>query len=142
MTDPPPQAEAAESFYGAALARIGRFVTVLFVAGLPLVAYLWRVPGVIGYSVGGVLAYINFKWLQHGVEAIADRITEQGSRERGSSAVVKAFLRYALVGMGGYVIFESSEIGFHAFLVGLFLPVFGMLCEAAYELYGALRRGF
>jgi hypothetical protein len=136
----PPQSETSQQFYFETLKRVSRFIVLLFLVGLTPIVYWWGLAGSVGYFVGAVLAYVNFLWLRHGVEAIGSRITQQGSREQGGSAIVKAFLRYALVGAGGYAIFESSEKGFYAFLAGLFLPVFAMLCEAAYELYGALRR--
>jgi len=131
----------SDSFFDGALRRIARLIVVLGVAGLPFVIWVWGRAGAVGYSVAVVLAFLNFLWLSHGVEAIAERITEQGSREKGAGAVVKAVLRYALVAVAGYVIFRGSEQGFYAFFVGLCVPVFAMLGEAGFELFFAIRKG-
>jgi len=134
--------DKAVIFFDGALRRITR--NILFIAALifPIVAWRWGPAGLIGFAIGASLSYLNFLWLSRGVEAIAERITEQGSHERGRSAVVKAILRYALVGVAGYAIFKSSNYAFYAFFAGLCLPVAAMLCEAAFELFISLRKGF
>ena len=50
-------------------------------------------------------------------------------------------LRYLAVACAAYVILTSYPASLYGFLVGLFLPVAAILCEAAYELYTALARG-
>jgi hypothetical protein len=42
-------------------------------------------------------------------------------------------LRYALLGLSGYVIFLSSLVSLGAFLAGLFVLVGGLMVEAGYE---------
>jgi hypothetical protein len=132
----------AESFFDGALRRITRNILFVAVIGFPVAAWRWGMAGLVGFVAGAFLSYVNFLWLSRGVEAIAERITEQGSREKGGSAVVKAILRYALVGVAGYAIFKSSSYAFYAFFAGLCLPVVAMLCEAAFELFISLRKGF
>jgi hypothetical protein len=41
-----------------------------------------------------------------------------------------------------YVIFSVSPASVYGLFAGLFLPVGGIACEAAYEVYMALSRGF
>jgi hypothetical protein len=130
-----------DTFFDGALRRITRLIVVLGVGGLPFIAWVWGRAGALGYSLAVVVAYLNFLWLARGVEAIAERITEHGSREKGGGAVAKAVLRYALVVIAGYGIFRGSEQGFYAFFVGLCVPVFAMLCEAGFELFIAIRKG-
>ena len=134
--------DQAARFFDGALRRVTRNILFVAAGATPIVGWRWGLAGLIGFAIGALLAYLNFLWLSRGVEAIADRITEQGSREKGGSAVVKAILRYALVGVAGYAIFKSSDYAFYAFFAGLCLPVAAMLCEAAYELFISLRKGF
>ena len=132
----------ADRFFDGALRRITRNILFVAAIGFPIIAWRWGLAGVAGFAIGAFLAYLNFLWLSRGVEAIAERITEQGSHEKGTSAVVKAVLRYALVGVAGYAIFKSSNYAFYAFFAGLCLPVAAMLCEAGFELFISLRKGF
>lgn len=130
------------SFFDGALRRITRNILFVAAVGFPIVAWRWGMAGLTGFLIGAFLSYLNFLWLSRGVEAIAERITQQGSDEKGRSAVVKAVLRYALVGVAGYAIFKSSNYAFYAFFAGLCLPVAAMLCEAVFELFISLRKGF
>ena len=134
--------DKADRFFDGALRRITRNILFVAAIGFPFAGWRWGMAGLVGFSVGSFLSYLNFLWLSRGVEAIADRITEQGSQEKGASAVIKAVLRYALVGVAGYAIFKSSNYAFYAFFAGLCLPVAAMLCEAAFELFISLRKGF
>ena len=134
--------DKADHFFDGALRRITRNILFVAAVGFPFIAWRWGFAGLVGFVIGAFLSYLNFLWLTRGVEAIAERITEQESQEKGASAVVKAILRYALVGVAGYAIFKSSNYAFYAFFAGLCLPVAAMLCEAAFELFISLRKGF
>ncbi len=132
----------ADRFLDGALRRITRNILFIAAVGFPVIAWRWGLAGLIGFGIGTFVSYLNFLWLSRGVEAIAERITAQGSQEKGASAVAKAILRYALVGVAGYAIFKSSNYAFYAFFAGLCLPVAAMFCEAAFELFISLRKGF
>ena len=134
--------DRAGSFFDGALRRITRNILFVAAIGFPFVDWRWGLAGLVGFAIGAFLSYLNFLWLTRGVDAIAERITQQGSHEKGGSAVAKAILRYALVGVAGYAIFKSSNYAFYAFFAGLCLPVAAMLCEAAFELFISLRKGF
>jgi hypothetical protein len=55
--------------------------------------------------------------------------------------VLRFLLRYALMGMGAYVIFTFSPASLYGLFAGLFLPVAAIVCEAAYEAWTAVVRG-
>ena len=135
------QEQAAETFYSGALSRISRLVPGLGVLTLPLL--LWRWPWQVGagFALGAGLSVYNFWSLSRSVNALADRITQGGSRESGGMIVAMLVLRYGVVGAAAYVIVKSSVAAVYGLLGGLALPVAAMVCEAAYELYVALRRG-
>jgi hypothetical protein len=103
--------------------------------------WLYRLAGSIGFAFGAAVSYVNFHSLTRGVEALADRIVNQNSREKGGSIVLRFVVRYGLVGAAAYAIFKSSRLAFHGFLWGLCVPVAALMAEAAWEGYVAFRRG-
>jgi hypothetical protein len=139
--NPVPELSNAESFYAGALGRIQRLMPVLG-AALAVAAWVrfgWR-PAT-WFACGCAIAYVNFRWLERVVRALADSMTEAGRRPSGTGVFLKFFGRYLLVAVAGYVIFGSSPASVYGLLAGLFLPVVAILCEAAYEAYVALARG-
>lgn len=99
----------------------------------------WQVA--LGFICGCALAYLNFHWLEKVVNALGERMSAGGNPKSGSGVVVRFLLRYVLMGLAAYAIFTVSRASLHGLLAGLFLPVAGVLCEAAYEVYAALARG-
>ncbi len=132
---------AADEFYSGALARISRIMIALAVV-CTLAAWLrlgWRVA--LGFACGCAIAYVNFHWLKRVVTVLGDRITDTGKPRSGKGIVVRFLLRYFLMGLAAYAIFTVSRASLFGLLAGLFLPVAGIFCEAAYEVYAALARG-
>lgn len=146
MPDPlqpllPDEAEASEAFYSRALPRIRRFMLGLAipVSIFILLRFGWKIA--LGFVVGGAIAYVNFYWLKRTVSSLADRITATGQRPSSAAVVVRFLARYLLMALAAYVIFTLSPASLYGLLAGLFLPVAGIMCEAGYELYSALRWG-
>ena len=133
---------AADTFYGSALSRIRRFMLVIapLATVAALIAFDWKIAA--GVFLGCILAWLNFVWLKEAIGLLADKVTQSGRPRSSASTVAKFLLRYALVGIGAYVIFLSSRESLYGFLGGLFLAVAAILCEAAYEVIVGLRRGF
>jgi hypothetical protein len=92
----------------------------------------------LGFLMGCVISYLNFHWLKNGVNALADRVTSTGKRQSGTGIIARFLLRYILLGAAAYGILTSFPASLRGLLVGLFLPVAAIACEAAYELYAAL----
>ncbi len=132
---------AAEKFYSGAIGRITRSMPVLAIFGIALC--WWRAGALFGagFALGCVIAYVNFYWLKRVVSALADRVTRTGAREGGRGAFTRFLLRYALIAVAAYAILRVSTSSLYGLLAGLFLPVAAIACEAAYEVYVALRRG-
>jgi hypothetical protein len=131
----------ADQFYSGALARISRFMIALAVVFTAAAWFRlgWRIA--LGFACGCAIAYLNFHWLKRVVGVLADRITEAGKPRSGSGVVVRFRLRYFLMGLAAYAIFTVSRASLYGLFAGLFLPVAGIACEAAYEVYAALARG-
>jgi hypothetical protein len=136
------QEQAAEAFYSGALRRITRVMPLLACGVMPLLLWRWRWPIAAGFAFGALLSVYNFWSLSRSVEALAQRITGEGSRESGGMIVALLVMRYVVIGAVAYVIFKSSVAAAYGLLGGLFLPIAAIGCEAAFELYVALRRGF
>jgi hypothetical protein len=131
----------AEQFYSGAMTRIVKLMPIL--AGIAALAVLarfgWRIAA--GFAVGCSIGYLNFVWLKRVVNALADRVTQTGFQEGGRAVVTRFLVRYALIAVAVYAIFRVSKASVSGMLAGLFLPVAAIACEAAYEVYAALRRG-
>src|SRR5437763_3447952 len=131
-----------ERFFASAYERIVR-ILLIFLPGLSLL--LWAFFNhrfALGFFVGGVIAIINFLSLRKLVIAFAYRVISSAGERRSSGLVLRFLLRYALIAIAGYAIFKSSSMSAYGLLVGLAIPAVGIMIEAAYELYGALRRGY
>ncbi len=137
----PPNPQA-ERFYAGAVRRIVRILLVLAVLASIPVWWFYGIAVAAGFFLGAFISWVNFKSLARSVEGLASRIVESHSRERGGTVVFRFLLRYVLVGIVAYAIFRGSSQAFRGFLFGLCLPVGAMLCEAAWEAYAALRRGY
>jgi hypothetical protein len=132
----------ADFFYSGALTRIPRFMIAL---GAILSAgawfhFGWRIA--LGFACGCAIAYLNFHWLERVVSALADRATQTPYKQSSGGIVFRFLVRYFLMAAAGYAIFSVSPASLYGLFAGLFLPVGGIACEAAYELYMALTRGF
>jgi len=84
-----------------------------------------------GFLLGGLLSYLNFRWLKRTVSALGQ--TAQSKPPRAWVAVLSG-LRYLLLGLGAYVIVRFSEIRLTAFLAGLFAPAAAVILEILFEL--------
>src|ERR1700704_2981007 len=102
-----------------ALGRIFRLTLVLTALGAAVYFVIkgWR--GGCGFLLGGLIAYLNFRWIQRTVYALGE--VSAGKPPRSSLAVFLG-LRYLLLGAAAYAILKFSEISMSAALVGLFAP--------------------
>jgi hypothetical protein len=131
----------AEHFYAGALGRIRRFMAAI--APLLILVALWKFGwrSAAGFTFGCAIAYVNFSWLKRVVSGFVEQAT--GEHPSKSGGIVSRFvLRYVLMAIGAYVILTVSPASLNGLLAGLFLPVGAIACEAGYEVYGAVMRGF
>jgi hypothetical protein len=132
----------ADFFYSGALTRIPRFMIALgaILSAGAWFRFGWRIA--LGFACGCAIAYLNFHWLERVVSALADRATQTPYKQSSGGIVFRFLVRYFLMAAAGYAIFSVSPASLYGLFAGLFLPVGGIACEAAYELYMALTRGF
>ncbi|MGD0179658.1 MAG: ATP synthase subunit I [Terriglobales bacterium] len=132
----------AEAFYSGALKRIPHFMLALalLLSAAGWLHFGWRVA--LGFACGCAIAYLNFHWLERVVIALADRATQTAYKQSSGGIVFRFLVRYFLMAAAAYAIFSVSPVSLYGLFAGLFLPVGGIACEATYELYMALSRGF
>ena len=135
------QSDPGERFFSGALDRIRRITMVLGVIASIAVWLRFGTAIAIGFMIGCFISYLNFHWLKKAVSALADRVTVTGHAGSANGVVVRFLLRYGFIAIGCYVILMSSKSSVYGLLGGLFLSVAAILCEAAYEVAVALRRG-
>ena len=145
MTQPTNSEEAVnaanEAFYAGALTRI-RNAMLALAPVLTVAAWLkFGFRPALGFALGCTIAYLNFHWLKNGVSGLADKVTNTGKSQSGKGIIARFLLRYALLGVAAYAILTSFPASLRGLFAGLFLPVGAIVCEAAYELYAAIRRG-
>ena len=145
MTDRPnselsPADVRLQAFNERALRRM--FRAMMAVSVLLVGPAFWRYGWIaaVGFAAGAAVSCLNFRALARSVEALADRIVNRHSREKGGRIILRFLLRYALVAAVAYAIFKGSALAFHGFLWGLCLPVAAMMIEAALEAFVAFRR--
>lgn len=122
---------------------IPRVLRNMLLASVLLLApafWFYRWAGSIGFAFGAAVSYVNFRSLTRGVDALADRIVNRKSREKGSRIILRFLVRYGLVGAVAYAIFRGSSQAFRGFLWGLCVPVAALMAEAGWQGLTAFRR--
>jgi hypothetical protein len=99
------------------------FLTLLLgvLAGLP-VGYFrgWRWG--LGIFIGAILAWVNFRWLKQGVDALASAAREQADQPKAKVPILtyfKAMFRYGLIALCVYVIFKYLNVPVLSMILGL-----------------------
>ena len=124
-------------------------LTIGFGLAAAATALAWhRMDWAKGLAGGAVLAWLNFRWLSRGIRALVDAAlaqardsagaTETAKTEAKSSAYpVVAYLslvfRYALVGLGVYVIFIYLHVPLISIGLGLCAFVAAILTASVWE---------
>jgi hypothetical protein len=126
---------ATADFYSRALERIQRIMIVIAIAAVVTAwgYFGWRIG--LGVALGGSIAYLNLHWLKKVVAGLAELTIQSGSPASSRGIVHRFLLRYFLMALIAFVILTVSRESLYGLFAGLFLPVAGILCEAAYETY-------
>ena len=114
-----------------AVGRIFRLTLAVIALGATVYFLLdgWR--GGLGFLLGGMASYVNFRWLKRTVYALGEAAGGKPPRAR---VAVLLGLRYLLLGGAAYAILRFSEISLTAAMVGLFAPAAAVILEILIEL--------
>lgn len=90
-----------------------------------------------GLAVGAVLAWLNFRWLGRGLDALVAASTAQQGHERPQVpwwTYLLALFRYTLIGLTVYVIFVYRNIPLASMVVGLCALAAAAIVASVWEL--------
>ena len=118
MSDQPPEVTR----YRNSETRISQFTLLIgTVVAIP-VAYFHNWRWGLGIFVGAVLAWFNFRWLQKGLDALADAATAEAPQQSAQvplGVYFRAAFRYLLIALAVYVIFKVLNVPVLSMIVGL-----------------------
>jgi hypothetical protein len=126
----PPPAAVTERRISWLTLLIG-FVAALFVAMLR--DRLWGA----GLAIGATLAWLNFRWLRRGLDALVTASTAQAGKEKPSVPLLTYFamlFRYGLIALAVYVIFEYLRVPLVSMVVGLCALGAATIAASVYEI--------
>jgi ATP synthase I chain len=110
------------SRYAQSESRIS-FLTLLLgvVTALPVSHfYGWRWG--LGILIGAMLAWVNFRWLKQGLDALTVAATAQANQPKARVPLLtyfKAMFRYGLIALSVYVIFKYLNVPVLSMIFGL-----------------------
>jgi hypothetical protein len=126
MTEP----DRNEILYEEAVRRIRRMMAALVVGGVAAGAGFRGWQAGLSFALGAAISWVSFNWLHAAVDALDPN--RPHARRRRVFAFV--WLRYILLGGGGYAIVKIFGVNGIAALIGLFVPAAAVVAEIIYEL--------
>jgi len=127
-----------ESPSGAVTERRISWLTLLIglVAGLLVALLRDRLWGA-GLGIGAALAWLNFRWLRRGLDALVMASTAQAGEEKPTVPLLSYFgmlFRYGLIALAVYVIFEYLRVPLVSMVVGLCALGAATVVASVYEI--------
>jgi small-conductance mechanosensitive channel len=129
---------AAESAPAALTERRISWLTLLigFMAALLVAVLRNRLWGV-GLAIGAALAWLNFRWLRRGLDALVVASTAQAGKEKPVVPLLSYFamvFRYGLIALAVYVIFIYLRVPLVSMVVGLCALGAAAIAASVYEI--------
>jgi ATP synthase I chain len=106
------------------------------VAGLSVALLRDRLWGA-GLGIGAALAWLNFRWLRRGLDALVVASTAQAGKEKPVVPLLSYFgivFRYGLIALAVYVIFEYLRVPLVSMVVGLCALGAATVAASVYEI--------
>ena len=117
--------------------RISRLTILFGVAAAVVAVFLGNRTWASGLVIGATLAWLNFRWMGRGVDALVSASTAQRGAEK---AVVPwwnyllALFRYVLIGLIVYGIFVYRNIPLASMLIGLCALAVAAITASVWEI--------
>lgn len=119
--------------------RISRLTLLIGAAGAVVTAVALGPAAGSGVAVGAGLAWLNFRWLRGGLDAMVQLSVRQAGAEKPRISRwvwAKFFLRYVLIGIVVYVMISRFEVPVGSLLGGLLALGAATLAHSLYEVLG------
>ena len=130
-------AAAASTVYALTERRIAWLTLVLGGATAIIVALLRRRAWAAGLAIGTVLAWLNFRWLKRGLDALVAVSTAQEGLAKPRipfGTWFRLMFRYGLIAFCVYVIFEYLKVPLASMVVGLCALGAATMAASVYEI--------
>ncbi len=118
--------------------RIAWLTLALGFGGAAAAAALTRSrPWAVGVAVGTALAWLNFRWLRRGLDALVEASTAQAGAEKPQVPLISYFaaaFRYGLIGLMMYVTFEVLKVPLLSMILGLCALGAATIAASVYEI--------
>jgi hypothetical protein len=95
-----------------------------------------------GLLIGAGLAWLNFRWLRRGMDALVAASAAQAGAEKPRvplGAYFAALFRYALIALVVYVIFKFLRVPLASMVVGMCALAAAAIAASVYELFQSNR---
>jgi hypothetical protein len=132
------EAKAVELPAGATTERRIAWLTLILGLTAALAAVLlrrWAWAG--GLAIGTALAWLNFRWLRRGLDSLVTAsIAQSGTEKPRVPSVTYALmiLRYGLIALAVYVIFELLKVPLLSMVLGLCALGAATIAASVYEI--------
>ena len=106
------------------------------VSALPVALLRDRLWGA-GLGIGAFLAWLNFRWLRRGLDALVAASTAQAGKEKPAVPLLSYFgmlFRYGLIALAVYVIFVYLRVPLASMVVGLCALGAATIAASVYEI--------
>ncbi|HXJ04662.1 MAG TPA: ATP synthase subunit I [Candidatus Acidoferrum sp.] len=123
--------------YARAERRIAWLTLILGGTAAIVVAFLGHRPWAEGLAIGTALAWLNFRWLKRGLDALVVAATAQEGVPKPRIPVGTWFrltFRYGLIAFCVYVIFEYLKVPLASMVVGLCALGAATIVTSVYEI--------
>ena len=124
--------------------RVAWLILLFGILFSAVAAVLHNFPWAGGLFIGSILAWLNFRWLKQGMDALvaASRAQSGAAQPRVPVGVYfRALFRYALIALTVYVIFILLKVPLASMVVGLCALGPAVIAASVYEIAGPRKLG-
>jgi hypothetical protein len=128
---------SASAVFASTERRIAWLTLVLGGAAAIVVAIMRQWPWAEGLAIGTVLAWLNFRWLKRGLDALVAVATAQEGAAKARipfGTWFRLMFRYGLIAICVYVIFEYLKVPLASIVVGLCAFGAASIVASVYEI--------
>jgi len=122
--------------------RIARLTLVFGAAASAAASFAGSRLWAAGLMIGAVLAWLNFRWLRRGLDALVAASAAQAGAEKPRiplGAYFAAVFRYGLIALLVYVIFKILKVPLASMVVGMCALAAAAIAASVHELWHSER---